>query len=102
MRTRLFKRGKSQVVRIPVELGFDATAEEVDIERVGDDLIIRPIQAPARRSLANVGEKFKAFSPGLADEIRVIGERCASLPVLDDRPADEILEYDEHGLPRRQ
>lgn len=102
MRTRLFKRGKSHVVRIPDELGFDAAAEEVDIERVGDELIIRPIQPPVRRSLANIAEKFKAFSPGFADEIRGIGERCASLPVHDERTADEILDYDEHGIPRRQ
>ena len=36
----------------------------------------------------------------LRDEIRAIRERCASLPVLDSRSADEILGYDEHGLPR--
>lgn len=36
----------------------------------------------------------------LRDEIRAIRERCASLPVLDPRPPDEILGYDEHGLPR--
>jgi antitoxin VapB len=37
---------------------------------------------------------------GLADELDEIAQRCAALPVLDDRPADEILGYDEHGLPR--
>lgn len=36
----------------------------------------------------------------LADELDEIARRCASLPVLDRRPADEILGYDEHGLPR--
>jgi antitoxin VapB len=36
----------------------------------------------------------------LAAEILEIGRRCASLPDLDTRPADEILGYDEHGLPR--
>lgn len=36
----------------------------------------------------------------LADELDVIGQRCAALPVLDARPADEILGYDDHGLPR--
>ncbi len=35
----------------------------------------------------------------LSEEIRRIGKRCASLPVLDARPADEILGYDERGLP---
>jgi antitoxin VapB len=35
----------------------------------------------------------------LAAEILKIGERCASLPDLDTRTADEILGYDAHGLP---
>ncbi|HEV2854650.1 MAG TPA: type II toxin-antitoxin system VapB family antitoxin [Thermoanaerobaculia bacterium] len=35
----------------------------------------------------------------LRDEIRAIGKRCAALPVLDPRSPDEILGYDEHGLP---
>ncbi len=36
----------------------------------------------------------------LADELDAIAEHCASLPVLDDRSADEILGYDDAGLPR--
>ncbi len=36
----------------------------------------------------------------LADELEEIAEHCASLPVLDARPAEEILGYDEAGLPR--
>ena len=36
----------------------------------------------------------------LADELEEIAEHCASLPVLDDRSADEILGYDNAGLPR--
>jgi len=31
-------------------------------------------------------------------EIRWISERCAALPVLDGRSAEEILGYDETGL----
>jgi antitoxin VapB len=36
----------------------------------------------------------------LADELEEIAEHCASLPVLDSRGPDEILGYDERGLPR--
>ena len=36
---------------------------------------------------------------GLADQIEEIAQHCASLPVLDDRTAEEILGYDENGLP---
>ena len=36
----------------------------------------------------------------LVDELRAIAVECARLPVLDPRPADEIIGYDENGLPR--
>ena len=36
----------------------------------------------------------------LADELEEIAEHCAGLPVLDSRKAEEILGYDEVGLPR--
>lgn len=35
----------------------------------------------------------------LAGELDEIALHCASLPVLDDRPVEEILGYDERGLP---
>lgn len=37
---------------------------------------------------------------GLAEDLIAIGRRCAALPDQDRRAADEILGYDEHGLPR--
>ena len=37
----------------------------------------------------------------LADELDEIAVHCASLPVLDDRTPDEILGYDDDGLPNR-
>jgi antitoxin VapB len=36
----------------------------------------------------------------LAVDILEIGRRCAAFPDLDAHSADEILGYDEHGLPR--
>ena len=36
---------------------------------------------------------------GLADELDEIALHCASLPVLDERTAEDILGYDERGLP---
>jgi len=36
----------------------------------------------------------------LADELDEIALHCARLPVRDSRTPDEILGYDEHGLPR--
>lgn len=36
----------------------------------------------------------------LAEELDEIALHCSKLPVLDPRPADEILGYDDQGLPR--
>ena len=58
--TRLFKNGNSQAVRVPAELAYKRSDMELEIERVGDELRIRP----ARRSLAGVLAKFSKFSPG--------------------------------------
>lgn len=36
----------------------------------------------------------------LADELDEIARHCAQLPVKDSRTPDEILGYDERGVPR--
>lgn len=38
-------------------------------------------------------------APSLREEIDAIVERVAALPVLDDRSPNEIIGYDENGLP---
>lgn len=58
-RTKAFQNGNSQAVRIPAELAFDRTDMELEIERVGDELRIRP----ARRPLSGVLKKFARFGP---------------------------------------
>jgi antitoxin VapB len=45
-------------------------------------------------------QRGRSRSPRVRDELRAIRQRCAGYPVLDRRSADEILGYDEHGLPR--
>lgn len=36
---------------------------------------------------------------GMAERLRRLAEEARNLPVLDARPADEILGYGDHGLP---
>lgn len=36
----------------------------------------------------------------VVEEALEIGRHCAALPVRDPRPIDDLLGYDEHGLPR--
>jgi antitoxin VapB len=45
-------------------------------------------------------EKEKAGESQLRDKLRAIRKRCAALPVLDDRTPEEIVGYDDRGLPR--
>jgi antitoxin VapB len=42
--SRVFKAGNSQAVRIPRALAFDRGISEVNVERRGDALVIRPIK----------------------------------------------------------
>ena len=35
----------------------------------------------------------------LGDELRAIGNRCAALPDYDTRNPEEIIGFDEHGIP---
>ena len=75
----------------------DRLAREV-AGRTGETLTEAVVVA-LRERLARLRKRY----PGrrhLRDELREIGERCASLPTLDERSADEILGYDDHGLPR--
>lgn len=37
-------------------------------------------------------------SAGLAARLRVIGEKCASLPDIDLRAPEQIIGYDDQGL----
>ena len=56
--TRIFRNGNSQAVRIPAELAYERSDLEVEIDRVGDELRIRP----ARRTLAGALDRFAGFS----------------------------------------
>jgi antitoxin VapB len=66
--TKAFRNGNSQAVHIPAELAFERTDVELEIERVGVELRIRP--ARRSRSLSGVLAKFARFSPDFMDEGR--------------------------------
>ena len=58
--------------------------------------------AAVTEAIQNHLERLRREQSGrpLADELDEIGRQCAKLPARDGRLADEILGYDEHGLPR--
>jgi len=64
--TKAFRNGNSQAVRIPSDLAYDSTEEILEIERIGDELRIRPV----KRSLSGVLKKFAKFGPDFLSEGR--------------------------------
>ena len=44
-------------------------------------------------------ERKRQSKQQLIDDLMAIAHHCASLPVLDDRTEDEIMGWDENGLP---
>ena len=64
--------------------------------RTGETLTQAVVTA-LRERLAR--EEQRADEDEMVEEVLEIARHFSSLPVLDSRGADEIIGYDEHGLP---
>ena len=62
------------------------------------ETITRVVTTALRERLKR--EEGRATTPRLKDQLLDIGRRCAALPDLDTRGPEEILGYDDAGLPR--
>lgn len=71
MLTRVFKSGNSLAVRIPKELGFVDAAQDIEVERVGNTLVLRLV---AHETLSDIGKIFSMFSPNFMAEGREFHE----------------------------
>jgi len=60
--------------------------------------ITEVVVSALRESLAR--ETARVRSRSLGDELREISQRCSALPDLDRRSPEEILGFDEIGVPR--
>lgn len=72
MLTRVFKSGNSLAVRIPKELANALASQDVEIEKVGDTLVLRPV---VRRKLTGLAEAFAMFTPDFMAEGREFHEQ---------------------------
>ncbi len=63
--TKIFRNGNSQAVLIPSDLAYERTDIELEIERQGEEILIRP----ARKTLEKVLNKFVRFSPEFFAEV---------------------------------
>ena len=76
MSTRLFRNGNSQAVRIPKALAFDGVDFAVEIERRGEELIVRP----AKQRLTGLGAAFRKLAPHFREFVREQGEQDRRSP----------------------
>lgn len=72
MLTRVFKSGNSLAVRIPKELAIVEASQDVEIEKIGDTLVLRPV---VKRKLTGLANAFAAFPPGFMAEGREFHEQ---------------------------
>jgi len=83
---------------MPLNIKDPATEKSVrELAALTGETVTTAVRRAAEERLQRVRRNHGGRS--LAAEILEIGKRCASLPDLDTRTADEILGYDEHGLP---
>ena len=66
MRTRAFKSGNSQAVRIPAEMAYANTETDLEITRTGDVITIHP----ARSTLREVAETLLKMPKPSEIEVR--------------------------------
>lgn len=64
--------------------------------RTGETLTEAVVVALRERLAREAG---RTRTTPLCEELATIRRRCADLPVLDTRAADEVIRYDQHGLP---
>lgn len=71
-----------------------------ELARVTGETKTEAVTRALRDRLNRLRRERRKKGRRLADELDDIALHCAALPVYDARPADEILRYDENGIPR--
>jgi antitoxin VapB len=66
-------------------------------ETTGETITIAVLNAV--RDKLEQEERKKEGKRQLINDLMAIADHCASLPVLDNRTEDEIMGWDENGLP---
>lgn len=76
----------------------EAHALARELAREANETITTAVKIAIRERLRRLEVRGRPDS-GLARRLQTIGRHCAKLPVRRDRHPDEILGYDERGLP---
>ena len=67
-----------------------------ELAQATGETITVAVKTALRERLARARQRRKS-DPALIEDLTRIALRCAALPELDPRSADEIIGYNEHG-----
>ena len=82
---------------IPTEVEQLARLVAVKTGKTPDDIVKEAVEARARAAGIAPAQKQRAFDDA---RVKAIIARVSALPLLDDRSADDIIGYDEFGVPQ--
>jgi antitoxin VapB len=83
---------------MPLNIKDPATEKFVrELAALTGETVTAAVRRAAEERLQRV--RGKQGSRRVAEELLEIGRRCAGLPDQDTRTAEEIIGYDENGLP---
>ena len=71
-----------------------------ELAQVTGESITQAVHIAILERLRRVRTHRMTQTHSLADTLDEIALRCAALPDVDARSPDDIIGYDEHGLPR--
>src|SRR3970040_1465084 len=88
----------------PTKVAMALSIKDEKADRLARELARRTGETLTEAVTRALEERLQRVAPrkrdlALIKRLNEIAKACAALSVLDDRPADEILGYDENGLP---
>lgn len=68
---KIFESGRSQAVRIPKEFRFDENLKEVYINRVGDVIMLTPINSKWSTFIDQLNQENAEFDVNIPEDLQV-------------------------------
>jgi antitoxin VapB len=93
---------------LDIRFAFYTSSMALSIKNPEADLLARELAAVTGESLTDavllalrerLERQRRHRRPGIGRRLRHLSEETRELPVLDGRSAEEVLGYDDHGLP---
>lgn len=96
--------GVSRITIVVYNLDMALSIKDPEADRLARELAARTGESLTEAVVVALRERLarqtgRTGATALREELAAIRRRCAALPIVDDRSPDEILGYDDRGLP---